>query len=89
MEKPSRLETPSADTDVSALLRAWSDGDQGALQALTPVVYEELYRLARHYMRRERPAHSLQATAAMSPSPSILTERSRRHSAAKRSASST
>ena len=63
MEKPSRLETPSADTDVSALLRAWSDGDQGALQALTPVVYEELYRLARHYMRRERPAHSLQATA--------------------------
>ena len=63
MEKPSRLEAPSADNDVSALLRAWSDGDQDALQALTPIVYEELHRLARHYMRRERSGHSLQATA--------------------------
>jgi len=36
MEKPSRLKTPTADTDVSALLRAWSGGDQDALQALTP-----------------------------------------------------
>lgn len=63
MEKPSRLEGPSADGDVSALLRAWSDGDQEALQALTPIVYEELRRLARHYMRRERSGHSLQATA--------------------------
>jgi RNA polymerase sigma factor (TIGR02999 family) len=45
------------------LLRAWSDGDQDALQALTPIVYEELHRLARHYMRRERSGHSLQATA--------------------------
>jgi RNA polymerase sigma factor (TIGR02999 family) len=63
MEKPSRLKASSADTDVSALLRAWSDGDQGALQALIPIVYEELHRLARHYMRRERSGHSLQATA--------------------------
>ena len=63
MEKPSRPGKPSADGDVSALLRAWSDGDQGAIQALTPIVYEELHRLARHYMRRERPEHSLQATA--------------------------
>ena len=63
MEKPSRLKTPTADTDVSALLRAWSDGDQDALQALTPIVYEELHRLARRYMRRERSGHSLQATA--------------------------
>jgi RNA polymerase sigma-70 factor (ECF subfamily) len=63
MEKPSRQEAASADTDVSALLRAWSDGDQDALQALTPIVYEELHRLARHYMRRERSGHSLQATA--------------------------
>jgi ECF sigma factor len=53
----------SADTDVSALLRAWSYGDQDALQALTPIVYEELHRLARDYMRRERSGHSLQATA--------------------------
>jgi RNA polymerase sigma factor (TIGR02999 family) len=63
MEKPLRLKASSADTDVSALLRAWSDGDQDALQALTPIVYEELHRLARHYMRRERSGHSLQATA--------------------------
>jgi RNA polymerase sigma factor (TIGR02999 family) len=51
------------DTDVSALLRAWSNGDQDAIQALTPIVYTELHRLARHYMRRERSGHSLQATA--------------------------
>lgn len=63
MEKPSRFRTPSPDPDVSVLLRAWSDGDQDALQALTPIVYEELHRLARHYMRRERSGHSLQATA--------------------------
>jgi RNA polymerase sigma-70 factor, ECF subfamily len=63
MENPLRLKASSADTGVSALLRAWSDGDQGALQALTPIVYEELHRLARDYMRRERSGHSLQATA--------------------------
>ena len=63
MEKPSRFRTPSPDPDVSVLLRAWSDGDQDALQALTPLVHEELQRLARHYMRRERSGHSLQATA--------------------------
>ena len=63
MEKPSPLKAPSADTDVSALLRAWGDGDQDALDALTPIVYEELHRLARRYLRRERSGHSLQATA--------------------------
>jgi RNA polymerase sigma-70 factor (ECF subfamily) len=63
MEKPLRLKASSAETDVSALLRAWSDGDQDALEALTPLVYEELHRLASHYMRRERSGHSLQATA--------------------------
>ena len=63
MEEPLRRKAPSADEDVSALLRAWSDGDQSAMQALTPIVYDELHRLARHYMRRERSGHSLQATA--------------------------
>ena len=63
MEKPSQLSVPSADTDVSALLRAWSDGDQDALQALTPIVYAELRRLARNYVRRERNGNSLQTTA--------------------------
>src|SRR5580693_9685461 len=49
--------------DVSELLQAWTGGDQKALEALTPIVYDELRRLARNYMRRERPGHSLQTTA--------------------------
>src|SRR6202162_4976687 len=49
--------------DVSTLLRAWSDGDRNALEKLTPIVYNELHRLARRYMKRERPGHSLQTTA--------------------------
>jgi RNA polymerase sigma factor (TIGR02999 family) len=49
--------------DVSALLRAWSDGDQRALEKLTPIVYDELHRLASRYMKRERAGHSLQTTA--------------------------
>jgi RNA polymerase sigma-70 factor (ECF subfamily) len=49
--------------EVSTLLRAWSDGDQSALERLTPIVYDGLRRLARRYMRRERPGHSLQTTA--------------------------
>src|ERR1019366_6176627 len=49
--------------DISTLLRAWSGGDQSALERLTPIVYEELRRLARRYMKRERTGHSLQTTA--------------------------
>jgi RNA polymerase sigma-70 factor (ECF subfamily) len=49
--------------EVSGLLRAWGDGDRGALDRLTPIVYDELRRLARGYMRGERPGHSLQTTA--------------------------
>ena len=49
--------------DVSHLLRAWSDGDQLALDELTPIVYAELRRLAHRYMRRERPDHDLQTSA--------------------------
>ena len=49
--------------DISTLLRAWSDGDQSALNGLTPIVHEELRRLAHHYMERERPGHTLQTTA--------------------------
>src|SRR5438445_11995960 len=60
-----RAEEPggTAAGGISTLLRAWSDGDQSALARLTPVVYDELRRLARRYMKRERPGHSLQATA--------------------------
>ena len=49
--------------EVSGLLRAWSDGDRAALDRLTPIVYDELRRLAGRYMRGERPGHSLQTTA--------------------------
>jgi RNA polymerase sigma factor (TIGR02999 family) len=52
-----------AASDVSALLRAWTDGDQQALARLTPIVYAELRRLAHRYMRQERAGHSLQTTA--------------------------
>jgi len=53
---------PAAD-DISTLLRAWSAGDQSALERLTPIVYAELHSLARRYLRREHPGHSLQTTA--------------------------
>ena len=53
----------SGDSNVSTLLRAWTNGDQGAIHALTPIVYDELHRLARRYMRGETRNHSLQATA--------------------------
>lgn len=49
--------------DASRLLRAWSDGDQNALEKLIPIVFAELHRLARRHMRRERAGHSLQTTA--------------------------
>lgn len=55
-------EAPLRD-EVSGLLRAWGGGDRAALDRLTPLVYDELRRLARHYMKNERPGHSLQATA--------------------------
>jgi RNA polymerase sigma-70 factor (ECF subfamily) len=54
---------PAATDQVCELLRAWSNGDTSALERLTPIVYEELHRLARRYMRGERPDHSLQTTA--------------------------
>ena len=62
MEQRGSAGEPIRD-DVSALLRAWSDGDQRALAQLTPIVYDELRRLAHRYMKRERIGHSLQTTA--------------------------
>ena len=53
---------PSAG-DVTRLLAAWSDGDPKAGEALTPLIAGELRRLARGYMARERPDHTLQTTA--------------------------
>jgi RNA polymerase sigma-70 factor, ECF subfamily len=48
---------------VTQLLQQWSHGDDPALAELTPLVYEELRRLAHHYMEGERPGHTLQTTA--------------------------
>lgn len=49
--------------EVTQLLLAWSEGDQGALDRLMPLVYGELRRLAHSYMRNERAGHTLQTTA--------------------------
>ena len=48
---------------ITELLVEWSQGDQAALDRLAPLVYEELRRMARTYLRGERPDHTLQATA--------------------------
>jgi RNA polymerase sigma factor (TIGR02999 family) len=50
-------------SETTRLLRAWADGDQEALQKLTPRVYDELRRMARHFMRHERPGRTIQTTA--------------------------
>jgi RNA polymerase sigma factor (TIGR02999 family) len=49
--------------EVTRLLKEWAKGDQSALEALTPLVYLELRRLAASYMRSESPGHTLQPTA--------------------------
>ena len=58
-EQPDR----AAVGEITKLLHAWSEGDQSALERLTPIVFDELHRLAGRYMKRERPGHSLQTTA--------------------------
>jgi RNA polymerase sigma factor (TIGR02999 family) len=49
--------------EVTGLLRAWSGGDEGALDRLITLVHAELHAIARRYMRNERPGNTLQATA--------------------------
>ncbi len=56
------MPTPVA-TEVTQLLIAWSDGDSEALDRLIPLVYQELRKLARHHMRKERAGHTLETTA--------------------------
>jgi RNA polymerase sigma-70 factor (ECF subfamily) len=52
-----------APENVTKLLVAWGDGDEAARDELMPLVYQELHRLAHHYMNRERPGHTLQTSA--------------------------
>jgi RNA polymerase sigma factor (TIGR02999 family) len=54
--------TPTS-REITQLLLAWSDGDKQALDRLVPLVYDELRRLARNYMRKERAGQTLQTTA--------------------------
>ena len=53
----------NARPDVTEMLRRWADGDSAALDALMPVVYDELRSIARGYLRREADHHTLGATA--------------------------
>ena len=53
----------SSSNEVSQLLVDWSNGDKAALDKLFPIVYQELRKLAKHYMRGERVGHTLQTTA--------------------------
>ena len=49
--------------EITRLLVAWGDGDESALEDLTPLVYDELHRLAHRYMGHERSGHTLQTSA--------------------------
>ena len=55
------MESPAI--QITELLRSWSQGDEGAIERLMPMVYDELHRMARRYMSSEKPGHTLQATA--------------------------
>ena len=54
---------PAEPAEITVLLRAWRDGDQAAFDRLWSIVHEELIRMARRYMRSQRPGNSLQTTA--------------------------
>lgn len=58
-----KLSRDEASRSVTGLLADWRDGDGEALDRLAPVIYDELRRLARHFMRGERDGHVLQTTA--------------------------
>lgn len=55
--------TRGESVEITGLLKAWGDGDQAAQHRLVPLVYDELHRMARRYMRNERAGNTLQTTA--------------------------
>jgi RNA polymerase sigma-70 factor, ECF subfamily len=69
------VETPRK--SITDLLVAWGDGDRAALDQLVPLVNAELRRLARGYMRGERPGHTLQTTALVNEAYLKLVEQNR------------
>jgi RNA polymerase sigma factor (TIGR02999 family) len=54
---------PNSSKEVTLLLGRWRSGDRKALDTLIPLVYAELKQIAQHYLRNERPGHTLQSTA--------------------------
>jgi RNA polymerase sigma factor (TIGR02999 family) len=58
-----KKEPPRQEHEITQLLAEWREGNQAALDDLYPLVYDELHRLARRYMSRERKGHTLQTTA--------------------------
>jgi RNA polymerase sigma factor (TIGR02999 family) len=74
------MDTPSVSQErVTDLLTRWSDGDHAALAELTPLVYEELRRLAHRQMGAERPDHTLQTTALVNEAYLLLADQSNPH----------
>jgi RNA polymerase sigma factor (TIGR02999 family) len=65
--------------NITELLIQWSDGDETALDRLMPLVERELRRLARNFMRRENPGHTLQATALVNETYLKLVDQKRAH----------
>ena len=63
IERETRMAIPVSTDSPTALLLAWNEGDPHAFDTLLPLVYQELRRLARHYMGNERAGHTMQATA--------------------------
>lgn len=58
-----KKDPPRQEHEITQLLAEWREGNQEALDELYPLVYDELHRLARRYMSRERKGHTLQTTA--------------------------
>src|SRR5690349_14256692 len=56
------MTTPSSQ-EITQMLRAWGQGDQAAVEAVLPLVYDELHRMASRYLARRQPGHTLQPTA--------------------------
>jgi hypothetical protein len=61
--------------EVTQLLKAWTAGDEQALEKLTPLVYEQLHRVAQRYMAGQRTGHTLQTTALAACERGLLTAR--------------
>jgi RNA polymerase sigma factor (TIGR02999 family) len=74
---PECVRGPAHVQEMTQLLADWSHGDQAAFQKLTPLVYEELRRLAHHYMEGQRPDHTLQTTALVNEAYLRLADQSR------------